>query len=163
VEKYIAPQKGRSHVLRLVRELLYYKPQGKGTSLSKAFDFILKVAKRRSVIFVVSDYMDEEYWQSLKVVNRKHDLIGIQIFDPAEKTLPELGLIKVHDPETNESFWMDTAMRKDRELFEFLQESHQSEFEKRCKKHRFDLIPISTNDDYIEPIMAYFRSREKRR
>lgn len=162
VEKYIAPKKGRGHILRMVRELLYYKPEGNGTSLANALDFILKVAKRRSVIFIISDYMDESYWQSLKIVNRKHDLIGIQIYDPIEKNLPDLGLVKVHDPETNEEFWIDTSSIKDREAFLQIQNSMQSEFIKRCKKNRFDIIPISTKEDYIEPIMKYFQRREKR-
>ncbi len=162
VEKYIAPKKGRSHVLRLVRELLYYKPEGKGTSFTKALDFILKVAKRRSVIFIISDYMDESYWQSLKIVNRKHDLIGIQIYDPVEMDMPNLGLVKVHDPETDEEFWIDASSKKDRDEFVKSQKSIQEEFIKRCKKNRFDLIPVSTKEDYIEPIMNYFRRREKR-
>ena len=162
VEKYIAPKKGRGHILRMVRELLYYKPEGNGTSLTNALDFILKVAKRRSVIFIISDYMDESYWQSLKIVNRKHDLIGIQIYDPIEKNLPNFGLVKVHDPETNEEFWIDTSSIKDREAFLQNQNSIQNEFIKRCKRNRFDIIPISTKEDYIEPIMKYFQRREKR-
>ncbi len=162
VEKYIAPKKGRSHVLRLIRELLFYKPEGKGTSISTALDFILKVAKRKSVVFIISDYMDDGYWQSMKIVNRKHDVIGIQIVDPLESNLDNLGLVKIHDPETEEEFWIDTSALKDREQFKMIREDENNHFISRCKKNKFDIIRISTDEDYIEPIMSYFRRREKR-
>ena len=102
IEKYVVPKKGKSHVLRVIRELLYTSPSKNGTSIKVALDYLLKVAKRKSVVFLISDFLDEEYWSSLKVVNRKHDLIGIRLFDPAEITFPNLGVVKVRDPETGE-------------------------------------------------------------
>ncbi|MBC8215206.1 MAG: DUF58 domain-containing protein [Candidatus Marinimicrobia bacterium] len=162
VEKYIAPKKGKSHVLRVVRELLYHKPQGRKTSIRNALDFLLKVAKRRSVVFLISDFLDEDYWKLLRMANRKHDLIGIQLYDPAEKTIPDIGLIKVHDPETEEEFWIDTQSHEDRKAYEKHMEIQASAFKKECDKIRFDLIPVSTKEDYVEPLMKYFRTREKR-
>ncbi len=162
VEKYIAPKKGKSHVLRVVRELLYYKPQGQGTSIKNALEFLLKVTKRRSVVFLISDFIDQDYWKTLRIVNRKHDLIGIQLYDPAEMTVPNMGLIKIHDPETEEEFWIDTNSSNDRKAYESQMNLNATQLKKKCEKIRFDLIPISAKDDYVEPLMRYFKTREKR-
>ena len=162
IEKYVVPKKGKSHVLRVIRELLYHRPKGRGTSIQNALDFLLKVAKRRSVVFLISDYIDEGYWKSLKVANRKHDLIGIQMNDVAESDIPNLGLLKVHDPETNEQFWIDTSSKEERLLFKKEQEEKLIKFNKECGRIKFDLIQISTTGDYVEPLMNYFKRREKR-
>jgi len=162
IEKYVVPKKGKSHVLRVVRELLYHRPKGRRTSIQNALDFLLNVAKRRSVVFLISDYMDEGYWKSLKVANRKHDLIGIQINDVAESDIPDLGLLKVHDPETNEQFWIDTGSKEERLLFKKEQEEKRIKFNKECDRIKFDLIRISTTSDYVDPLMNYFKRREKR-
>lgn len=162
VEKYIPPKKGRSHILRVVREILFFKPEKKGTSLGNALDFLLHTSRRRSVVFLISDFMNEGYWKSLKIANRKHDLIGIQIQDPAEEEIPNIGMVKVKDPETNEVFWIDTGSSSDRKEMKELREMSRAEFLNACRKTRFDIIPISTRDDYVEPLMNYFRLREKR-
>ena len=162
IEKYVVPKKGKSHVLRVIRELLYHRPERRGTAIQIALDFLLKVAKRRSVVFLISDYMDEGYWKSLKVANRKHDLIGIQMNDVAESDIPDLGLLKVHDPETNEKFWIDTSSKEERLLFKKEQEEKRIKFNKECGRIKFDLIQISTTGDYVEPLMNYFKRREKR-
>ena len=162
IEKYVVPKKGKSHVLRVVRELLYHRPKGRRTSIQNALDFLLNVAKGRSVVFLISDYMDEGYWKSLKVANRKHDLIGIQINDVAESDIPDLGLLKVHDPETNEQFWIDTGSKEERLLFKKEQEEKRIKFNKECDRIKFDLIQISTTSDYVDPLMNYFKRREKR-
>ena len=162
IEKYVVPKKGKSHVLRVIRELLYHRPKGRGTAIQNALDFLLKVAKRRSVVFLISDYMDEGYWKSLKVANRKHDLIGIRMNDVAESDIPDLGLLKVHDPETNEQFWIDTSSKEERLLFKKEQEEKWIKFNKECGSIKFDLIQISTTGDYVEPLINYFKRREKR-
>jgi uncharacterized protein (DUF58 family) len=162
IEKYVVPKKGKSHVLRVVRELLYHRPKGRRTSIQNAIDFLLKVAKRRSVVFLISDYMDEGYWKSLKIANRKHDLIGIQMNDLAESDIPNLGLLKVHDPETNEQFWIDTSSKEERLLFKKEQEEKWIKFKKDCDRIKFDLIQIFTTGYYVDPLMNYFKRREKR-
>lgn len=162
VEKYIAPKKGRSHILRVIREILYFKPQGRGTALKNAFDFLLHVTRRRAVVFLISDFMDRGYWNKLKVANRKHDLIGIQIYDVAEKDMPDLGLIKVHDSESGDAFWVDTGSKFERQSFTQVMIQSLKSFQDRCKRIKFDLIPLSTKEDYVEPLMNYFRLREKR-
>ena len=107
IEKYIAPKKNKSHILRVIREVLFNKPTSSGTSIQAGIDFLLNVAKRKSVVFLISDFLDENYWKSLKLANNKHDMIGIRISDPAEELIPNIGLIKVEDPETKEKIWVD--------------------------------------------------------
>ena len=162
IEKYVPPKKGKSHVLRVVRELLYHKPEDQKTSIQNALDFLLKVAKRRSVVFLISDYIDDGYWKSLKIANRKHDLIGIKISDIAEFIMPNLGLLKVHDPETNEEFWIDTGSETERLKFTKDQNDASSIFKKKCDKINFDLIQIRNDRDYVDPLFNYFKGREKR-
>ena len=162
IEKYVPPKKGKSHVLRVIRELLYHKSEGQNTSIHNAVDFLLKVAKRKSVVFLISDYIDNGYWKSLKIANRKHDLIGIKVSDIAESLIPNLGLLKIHDPETNKEFWIDTSSESDRLKFSNDQEDASNNFKKKCDKINFDLIQINTNEDYVDPLMNYFKRREKR-
>ncbi|MBT3945977.1 MAG: DUF58 domain-containing protein [Candidatus Marinimicrobia bacterium] len=162
IEKYVVPKKGKTHVLRVIRELLYTEPEQSGTSLKNALDYLLKVSKRKSVVFIISDFLDQNYWPSLKVVNRKHDLIGIQLYDPAETDIPDMGLAKVEDPETGESFWVDTSSKAARNrLRKDIQNRHEK-FKKETRKIGFDLIPVATNQDFVEPLMSFFKKREKR-
>ena len=162
IEKYVIPKKGKSHVLRVVRELLYTVPERTGTSLKNALDYLLKVAKRKSVVFIISDFLDQEYWSSLKVVNRKHDVIGIHLYDPAETNMPDMGLAKVEDPETGESFWVDTSSKDAQDRLRKEIQTRQEKFKKDAQKIGFDMIPIATDQDYVEPLMSFFRMREKR-
>ena len=162
VEKYIPPKKGKSHILRVIRELLYYKPKFRGTSINSALDFLLKVAKHRSVVFLISDFVESNYWTSLKMVNKKHDIIGIRLYDPSEAELPDLGLVKVMDPESEQEFWINTSRYSDRIDYKNTFNNRISELQSRCKKIKFDLISISTQEDYVEPLMDFFHRREKR-
>ena len=162
VEKYIPPQKNKSHILRLIREVLFHKPANNETSIKTALDFLMNVSSRRSVVFLISDFIDKHYWKSLKLANKKHDLIGIRISDPAEKRIPNLGLLKILDPETNEEHWVDTTSKKDRDNSErFINEKWDS-FNNKSKKNNFDVISVTTNRDYVEPLMSFFQKRERR-
>jgi len=162
IEKYVVPKKGKSHVLRVIRELLYNEPKGNKTSIKNVLDYLLKVAKRKSVVFLISDFIDNNYWSSLKIVNRKHDLIGIRLFDPAEKLLPDLGVIKVRDPESGSSFWIDTSIRGEIEKLKNKINSDFDKFNKQAKKIGFDIISVSTNGDFVDPLISLFRKRDKR-
>lgn len=162
IEKYVVPKKGKSHVLRVIRELLYNEPKGNKTSIKNVLDYLLKVAKRKSVVFLISDFIDDDYWASLKVVNRKHDLIGIRLFDPAEKLLPDIGVIKVRDPESGSSFWIDTSNRAEMEKLKTQINSDFDAFNKQAKKIGFDIISVSTNGDFVDPLISLFRKRDKR-
>ena len=162
VEKYIAPKKGKSHVLRVIRELLYHKPQGKGTSINKALDFLLKVSKRQSVVFLISDFQDDGYWRTLRIANRKHDLIGIHLFDQSEVEFPDMGLVKVHDPETEKEVWIDTRSYQERLNYNHTMKERLGKLKKESERIKFDLITVSTTEDYVEPLMSFFKQREKR-
>ena len=162
IEKYVVPKKGKSHVLRVIRELLYVLPERNGTSLKNALDYFLKVAKRRSVVFVISDFLDNGYWSSLKILNRKHDVVGIRLFDPAEVRLPDFGLAKVEDPETGETFWIDTSSKSEREELAKRIHNDMEKFKRESRKIGFDMITIMTNLDYVEPLLSFFKMREKR-
>ena len=162
VVKYVPPKKGKSHVLRVIRELLYTKPTGNGTSIKNALEFFMKVSKRRCVVFLLSDFLDKEYWDSIRIVNRKHDLIGIKIYDPFEVNLPDIGMIKVEDPETGSMFWIDTSYVPD--LQKMNNENIRSlvSLEKESAKIGLDFISISTAEDYVDPLMKFFKRRGKK-
>ena len=162
VVKYVPPKKGKSHVLRVIRELLYTKPTGNGTSIKNALEFFMKVSKRRCVVFLLSDFLDKEYWDSIRIVNRKHDLIGIKIYDPFEVNLPDIGMIKVEDPETGSMFWIDTSYVPD--LQKMNNENIRSfvALEKESPKIGLDFISISTAEDYVDPLMKFFKRRGKK-
>ena len=162
VEKFIAPQKNKSHILRLIREVLFYKSQKKGTSIQSALDYLMNVSKRKSVVFLISDFLDSKYWKSLKLVNKKQDLIGIRISDPAEKSIPNIGLFKGYDPESGDEFWIDTSSNKERKLLRRSISEKWDDFDNKCKKNKFSLLTVSTSEDYVEPIMNFFHRRERR-
>jgi len=162
VEKYIPPQKNKSHILRLIREVLFHKPANNETSIKTALDFLMNVSSRRSVVFLISDFIDKHFWKSLKLANKKHDLIGIRISDPAEKRIPNLGLLKILDPETNEEHWVDTTSKKDRDNSERSINEKWDSFNNKSKKNNFDVISVTTNRDYVEPLMSFFQKRERR-
>tara|TARA_B110000438_G_scaffold228629_1_gene223234 strand:+ start:748 stop:1623 length:876 start_codon:yes stop_codon:yes gene_type:complete len=162
VVKYLPPKKGKSHVLRVIRELLYTTPDGDGTSIKNALEFLMKVSKRKSVVFLLSDFLDKEYWDSVRVVNRKHDLIGIKIYDPFENDLPNIGMLKVEDPETGSMFWIDTSYVPDLQKMNNDNIRSLSDLEKESAKIGLDFISISTTEDYIEPLMKFFKRRGKK-
>ena len=162
IEKYIAPKKNKSHILRVIREVLFNKPTSSGTSIQAGIDFLLNVAKRKSVVFLISDFLDKNYWKSLKLANNKHDMIGIRISDPAEELLPNIGLIKVEDPETKEKIWVDISSKKDRDSHLSEIQNKWNDVQEECNRNQFDVIDVSTERDYVEPLMDFFRKREKR-
>ena len=162
VERFIPPKKGTSHVLRVVRELLYHEPEGKGTNIDEALSYLLRVANRRSVVFLISDFLDSQVSQTMQVANQKHDLIGIQVYDPGDKKLPDVGLVKIHDAETDETFWLDTTSDKVRTDYSRRFNQRMEEFQKDCLRKKLDIIPIETGSDFVEPLMRYFRLRDKR-
>jgi uncharacterized protein (DUF58 family) len=162
IEKYIIPKKGKGHILRIIQELLNNSPKREKTSLKVAFDYLLKVSKRKSVVFFISDFIDLNFWDSLKIVNRKHDLIGIHLYDEVEYNLPDIGLVKVEDPESKDSFWIDSSNKSVRKTLRDHLILEKEKLMQNAKKIGFDIISISTKEDYIDPLMAFFKMREKR-
>ncbi len=162
IEKFVPPKKGRGHVLRLIRDLLYHEPAGRETRIGLALEYMLRVLKRRSVIFLLSDFIDEGFEVPLKLVSRKHDLILLRLEDPTEKDLPNLGLVKWYDPETHEEAWLDTSSAAVREQFRNQVTQRRAEFDGFCKRHAIDLITIDTQQSYVKPLMDYFTTRSAR-
>ena len=164
VEKYIPPKKGKKHVLRLITDIVNhdFENSNKRTSIKSAIDFANKISKRKSVIFLISDFIDDNFWNELKFLNFKHDLIGLQIYDSYERNFPNIGLINIHDSETGKTTWIDTSSKKNRVKFEKYSDEKLSKFSKKCKNIGFDLLQINTDDDYVKFLMQFFRSRAKR-
>ena len=164
IVKYIPPKKGRSHVLRLITDLVnhdYDKKQSQ-TSIKNALEFASKISRRKNVMFVISDFMDDNFWTEMKYLNFNHDVIGIQIYDHFEKEFPDLGLMKVHDSESNERVWIDTSNEKVRLDFSKDFSERLNTFAQRCKNIGFDLLQIGTNEDYIKALTRFFKRRAKR-
>lgn len=164
VNKYIPPKKGKSHVLRLITDLVNYdysQDQNK-TSIKNALEFANKISNRKSVIFLISDFVDDNFWPEIKHLNFKHDLIGIQIYDLFEKEFPNLGLVEVHDSESGEKVWIDTSNKKTRLNFSKNFTQKLEEFSQNCKNIGFDLIQVGTNQDYIKILTHFFKKRAKR-
>ena len=164
IEKYIPPKKGKKHVLRLITDIVNhdFENSNKRTSIKTAIDFANKISKRKSVIFLISDFIDDNFWNELKFLNFKHDVIGLQIYDSYERNFPNLGIINIHDSETGENTWIDTTNKKIRDKFQKNSIEKLNSFSKKCKNIGFDLIQISTDDDYIKFLMQFFRSRANR-
>jgi len=162
VEKFIVPKKGKTHVMRVIRELLYFKPKYKGTIIKNTLDFISRVAKRKSVIFIISDFIDDGFWTSLKILNKKHDILGIRLIDPSEVDFPDIGLAKIEDQETQKVFWVDTNSKELRKKMKENVQIELKKFNRKSKKNGLDIINIFTDQDFVEPLLKFFKMREKR-
>jgi uncharacterized protein (DUF58 family) len=163
IEKFIPPKKGRNHVLHLIRELLYFKPESKGTDIEGALAHLNKIQKKKSVTFLISDFRDTGFERLLSVTARRHDLIAISTDDIREYELPKVGLMELYDQERGERVLVDTNNRKFREAFRELEMKRFKERAELFKKVKIDHLEISTEDGYIEPLIKFFRKREKRR
>ena len=162
VEKFIAPKKGKAHVLRVIRELLYYKPKGKKTSINTAIEYLGKVLKKKAVIFLISDFMDSDYEKRLRILNKRHDIIAIPISDPRETSFPDVGLIEFEDAETGEVVYLDTADDLLKKEFKKRKYSFIEERNRIFRSVGVDSVEISTDKSYIKPLMLFFRKRAKR-
>jgi len=162
VEKYIPVKKGRNHALRVIREILGYQPKKKKTQLSGALEYLYRVQTRTSIIFLISDFMDEGYEKALKILSRKHDVIAIHIHDRLEQELPKIGLLELADRETGKTLLVDTASPRFQKRFRQHAEEKQIALEKLFKRLQIDWIDIPANASYIDPLFRFFKSREKK-
>ncbi len=162
VEKFIPPRKGRQHVLRVLREIIYHEPENTGTSINSALEYLLRVIRRHSVVFILSDFMDDGFQKSLRVVSSKHDVIAIKLTDKLETQLPDAGLISLVDAETGENVVVDTSDERIRNSYSALRRAQQERLEKMFKKMNLDHINIKTGESYVEPLYKFFRKRAKR-
>lgn len=162
IEKFIPPRKGRKHVLRIIRELLSFKPQGKKTNLKAALEHMNHAIKKKSIVFLISDFLDEGYEKILRAVGKKHDLIGIIINDQRENSIPKLGLIKFTDAETGEERWIDTSSSKFQDWIKKYYNELRTKRKRLFISSRLDSIEIKTDENYVTPLVNFFRLRERR-
>lgn len=162
IEKFVPPRKGRMHVLRIIREVLSFEPEGKTTNLRAALEYMNNAIKKRSIAFLISDFMDTGYDKILRVVGRRHDLIGVVLNDKRETEIPPIGLVKLVDAETGNERWIDTGDKKTRFLFKRMREKNRAQRKSLFISSRLDSIEIQAGEDYIKPLVQFFRLRERR-
>jgi uncharacterized protein (DUF58 family) len=162
VELYVPPKKGTTHVLRLIRELLNFKPKAAKTDLAGALDFLGKVSKKRAVVFLVSDFQAEGFEKPMRIVSKRHDLVAVPIVDPREVRLPNVGLIELEDAETGETILVDTSSAAVRKRYERLGRERSEQFRELFASMGVDNIEVATDRDYIPKLVSFFRARERR-
>lgn len=162
VELFIAPKKGRQHILRLIRDMLYFEPAGRGTDLSQALEYLNRVVVRRAVAFVISDFLAGGFEKPLAVTARRHDTIAVPIVDPGEEELPDVGIITLEDAETGRQIDVNTSSRAAMNAFAALELKRYEEIRRVFRAHRIDSVPLRTDQDYLTPLRAFFEQRERR-
>ncbi len=163
IERSIPPRKGSRHVLRLIRELLYCEPVGSRTNLRVALDHLIHTAKRRTVVFLISDFQDADFETTLRVAARKHDIVPVIVSDRCEYVLPNVGLLRLRDEETGEVLVIDTASRRGREAYSRLCHQRDQERNSILRRLRLDPLHVRTGHDFVETLQRYFHQREHRR
>ncbi|QQS51359.1 MAG: DUF58 domain-containing protein [Bacteroidota bacterium] len=159
IEKFIPPKKGRQHILRIIRELIDYEPQRSGTNISQALRYFTNVIKKRSTAFLISDFIDNNYEDAVKISAKKHDLIALNVFDIRESEIPRVGLVQLKDAETGQMLWVDTSDKHIRELYKKQFVTRQSDANDIFKRYGVDSANLITGKDYIKPLMNLFKSR----
>ncbi|MCX7014376.1 MAG: DUF58 domain-containing protein [Candidatus Sumerlaeota bacterium] len=162
VEKFIPPKKGSKHVLRVIRELIGYEPQSHKTDIAGALEHLNRVLRRKSVVFLVSDFLTGDLERPLSIANRRHDLIAVPIVDPRELELPSIGFLELEDAETGETILIDTRSAGFRREFSSRSRGEQQGLSEMLKRLRIDAIHVQTGEDYIQPMVRLFRQRAKR-
>lgn len=163
IEVFVPPKKGRKHVLRVIRELLYFQPRGRATSINGALEYVNKVTHHKCVVFLVSDFMSEEdYSTALRIANKRHDIIAISITDPREVELPRVGFIELEDAETGEEIVVDTFDQEARQAFLSMSSDETERRNRLFQSMGVDTIPVRTDQPYADPLMRFFRMRAKK-
>ena len=160
IEKFIPPKKGRKHILLVIRELLDFVPENRGTDINMALEFLTSAIKKRCTTFIISDFINgSDYYKSMSIANSKHDLIALQVYDKREAELPDVGLMRMMDSETGEERWINTGSKKTRQAYQkwwFERQQRMSITAQRCK---VDVASMATDEDYVKSLMALFKKR----
>lgn len=159
VELYIPPQKGRQHLLRIIRELLYFTPKGQKTDIRVPLEYLTHVARKRCITFVFSDFIAPTYEDTLKLASRRHDIIGVRIFDPAEASLPNAGLVRLRDPESGRTQLADTGDSGFRKETWSAYESAARQFSDQFRRAKCDTISLASGQSYVAALHRFFKSR----
>jgi uncharacterized protein (DUF58 family) len=162
VERFVPPRKGSRHVLRLIRDVLFFQPVHPGTSLREGLDYLNRILHRRAIVFLLSDFLDDGFERSLKRTARHHDLIAIRITDPREEAIPDVGLLELEDAESGERLLLDTGSRRVREAFADAARQRREALLQLVRSSRADLIEVSTDGGHLDALIRFFRLREQR-
>lgn len=160
VEQYIPPKKGRSHILRIIRELIALEPtQERGTNIAVALEYLNKVQKKKAITFAISDFISEQYEKPLQLAARRHDLVGIQVYDKYDRELPDAGLIQAMDSETGKQIWLDSSDKAVRANYVHRFEQHKKYCQQSFRKCGAALLNIRTDEDYVKALQGFFKAR----
>ncbi|WP_245957411.1 DUF58 domain-containing protein [Chitinophaga flava] len=159
MERYIPPKKGKSHILFIIRELLSFTPKRKGTNIKETLRFFNNATKKRSIVFLLSDFLSGNYQDALNIAAKRHDVVGIQVYDQRDRELPPVGLIQVADAETGATQWIDTADRRVRQYYEYQFAQHAQYCKNAFMKSGAELMSIRTDEDYVKALQTFFLNR----
>ena len=159
IEKFIPPQKGRTHILRIIRELIDFKPENRETDIAEALRYFTNAIKKRCTAFVISDFIDSKFENALKIANKKHDVIALKVYDKREQELPSIGFVRLKDAETGKLLWVDTSSKKTRNIYKEYWDSTDKNLKYIFSKSGVDNVSISTDQDYVKPLMGLFKKR----
>lgn len=161
IEKFIPPKKGKSHILRIIRELIDFHPKERGTDITGAIRYLTNIIKKRCTAFLISDFMDDskELEMALSIANNKHDIVALKIYDERETSLPSIGMIKLKDAETGKYVWVNSSSRRTRKIYGDWWIKHSGELDRMLKKCGVDYVSINTSEDYVKSLMNLFRKR----
>jgi uncharacterized protein (DUF58 family) len=162
VERFVPPRKGVRHVLRLIREVLFFQPQRRGTCIKEALRVLNRVLHRRAIVFLLSDFADHDYEKSFQQTGRRHDLIAVPIRDPREEEMPKVGLLQLEDSETGERVLLDTGRRRVRDHFARQAQERRERLRQLARSSRVDLIEVSTDGGHLDALVRFFRLRQRR-
>lgn len=163
IEKFIIPKKGKSHILRIIREIVSLEPDSKGTDVSMALEYFNSVIKKRSICFLLSDFTSTPFSKPLKIASKKHDIVGIRIHDKRESEMPNIGLVPMQDMETDKLVYVDTSDKEIRLNYSKTRSQKIKELNKTFETSGVDLVQISTGEDYVKPLVNFFKRRGKRK
>ncbi len=159
IEKFIPPKKGRQHILRVIRELIEFEPQNKTTNITEGLKYLTNAINKRSVAFLISDFLSPDFEDAIKIANRKHDMVALRIYDRREAELPPIGLAQVKDAETDKYVWIDTSSKKVRDTYSQWWKNKQASLDDIFNKSGVDNVMIRTDEDYVKPLMKLFKHR----
>ncbi len=159
IEKFIPPQKGRKHILFIIQELLNFEPKSKQTNITAALEYLTNAIKKRCIAFIISDFIDNDFKNALTIANRKHDVVGLRVYDQRETAIPPMGLIKLVDAETGKAEWVDTSNKRVRQNYQKWWDNHTDKIKNDFKMSGVDFASVATNDDYVKQLIYLFKHR----
>jgi len=162
VEKFIPPKKGRTHILKIIRELIEFKPSSKGTNIARGLQYFTTMIRKKSIAFVISDFMNQGFEDAIKIACKKHDLVAIRLFDQRETQLPNMGLIKLQDAETGSELWVDSSDKQTRNRYNQWWQEKDKYLNNFFAQNKIDAVQLRTDQPYVQPLMQLFKKREKR-